>query len=172
MLPNNQLSTSSYLHRSNNHNKHFNDPNSMSNTYCHNRYSNVSVSDSYRNSFVNTGSHCFGSTINTAPCVYRTNYRGQDYIVTQSSADIGFSTEYVCHYNQKENDSTGVFVNFHHKVDYIAITSSKVWDNIVYVHTNENNNVKGLYYLSNGVIYDCSVILDGFWWFLHLVSLT
>ena len=76
MLPNNWPSTRSYLHGLNNLNKHSNDPNSMSNPHCHNRYSNVSVINN-RNSFVNTGSHCSGNTINTAPCAYRTNYWGQ-----------------------------------------------------------------------------------------------
>ena len=81
---------------------------------------NVSVIDHNRNSFVNTGSHCYGSTPNTAPCVHTTNYWGQDYIDTKSCTDRGFSTDDVYYHNQKEKDSTGVFSKVNHKVDYIS----------------------------------------------------
>ena len=157
MSPNHDWSsTRSYLQKLNNHNRPSNDPNSMLNPYCRSKYSIISVIDSYRNFVVNLGLHCFGSTTNTAPCVYGTNYWGQDYSYT----NIGFSTDYVCYYNQKEKDSTGVFSKFYHKVDYISTNSSKLWNNI-YEHPNENNNMKGFYYLINGVIHDCPVIPDG-----------
>ena len=54
-----------------------------------------------------------------------------------------------------------MFSKVNYKVDYISTNSSKLWTNIIYLHPNENDNVKGFHYLVNRFIHECPVIPDG-----------